>query len=87
MAFAILAFYVAFEILRFRIEPSAGIATLGLLAVLGFVGTGLSAIVGSRATMSNLGFSCGLILLMGLFFSLCMISGAVAAMLLTFASA
>lgn len=86
VGFCILSFYLAYEMLRFRIEISTGIATFFLLAVLGVVGAGLSAASGSRATMSNLGFSCGLILLMGLFFSLCMIGGAFAAMLLTFAS-
>jgi len=83
---SILSFYLAYEILRLRIEVSVGIATFLLLAVLGAVSAGLSAISGSRSTMSNLGFSCGLILLMGLFFSLCMIGGAFAAMLLTLAS-
>lgn len=83
---AILSFFISYELFRFRAEVSTGIATLSLFAVVGFVSTGLSAMAGSRATMSNLGFSCGLILLMVLFFSLCLISGAFAAMLLTFAS-
>lgn len=87
VGFSILSFFFAYEIIRLRLELSAGIATFSLLIVLGIVGTGLSAVIGSRSTLSNLGFSCGLILIMGLFFSLCMIGGAFAAMLLTFASA
>lgn len=82
----ILSFFISYEMLRFRIELSTGIATLCLLTVAGFVSTGLSAAIGSRTTMSNLGFSCGLILLMVLFFTLCLISGAFVAMLLTIAS-
>lgn len=82
----ILSFFISYELLRFRAEISTGIATLCLLTVVGLVSTVLSALVGSRATMSNLGFSCGLILLMVLFFSLCLISGAFAAMLLAIAS-
>lgn len=86
IGFGILSFYLAYEVLRLRVELSAGISTLCLLLVLGVMSTGLSSLIGSRSAMSNLGFSCGLILLMLLFFSLCMISGAFAAILLTLAS-
>lgn len=82
----ILSFFISYELLRFRIELSAGIATLCLFIIVGALSSGLSALVGSRAAMSNLGFGCGLIMLMMLFFSLCLISGAFAAMLLTIAS-
>lgn len=86
IGFGILSFYLAYEVFRLKVELSAGISTFCLLIVLGLMSTGLSSLIGSRTAMSNLGFSCGLILLMLLFFSLCMISGAFAAILLTLAS-
>lgn len=72
----ILGFYVSYGLLQLTIQISFGIATLCLLIGVGGVGTLLSAAVGSRSTLANLGFSCGVIVLTLLFFSICLLSGA-----------
>lgn len=78
----IIALYVSYRELAFSIEASAAIATLFASASLGVTGAALSAVTQSRAATSNIAFSCGLILISLLFFGLCLLVGAVAALLL-----
>ncbi len=78
----ITALYVAYQELAFSIEASAAIATFFASAVLGVTGAALSVITRTRSATSNIAFSCGLILLSVLFFGLCLLVGAVAALAL-----
>jgi len=78
----ITALYVAYRELALGIEVSAALATLFGSAVLGITGASLSAITRTRAATANIAFSCGLILLSLLFFSLCLLVGAVGAFLI-----
>lgn len=78
----IIALYVAYRELSLPIALSAGLATLFASAVLGITGALLSSITRTRAAASNIAFSCGLILLALLFFGLCLLVGAVAALIL-----
>jgi len=58
---------------------SAAIATLSLSTALGIGGAGLSTLTGSRSAISNISFSCGLIMLTFIFFGACTLIGALAA--------
>lgn len=78
----IVALYLAYREFAFRIEISAAIATFFASAVLGITGATLSAITGARSAVSNIAFSCGLILISVLFFGLCLLVGAFGALLL-----
>lgn len=78
----IIALYVSYRELAFSLQASAAIATFFSSVVLGLTGAALSAITNSRAATSNIVFSCGLIVLSLLFFGLCLLAGAVAALLL-----
>lgn len=78
----IVGFYFAYRLAHLRIELSAGIAAIALSAALGITGALLSSVTGSRSALSNIGFSCGLILLMLLFFGLCTVIGGLAATLI-----
>ncbi|MEZ4677573.1 MAG: hypothetical protein R2932_25490 [Caldilineaceae bacterium] len=78
----IVALYVSYRELSFSIEASAAIATFAASTILGITGATLSAITQTRAATSNIAFSCGLIVLSLLFFGLCLLVGAVAALLL-----
>lgn len=78
----IIALYVSYRELALSIQASAAIATFFSSVVLGLTGAALSAITNSRAVTSNIAFSCGLIVLSLLFFGLCLLAGAVAALLL-----
>jgi hypothetical protein len=78
----ITALYIAYRELSLSIELSAGLATLFASAVLGITGAALSTITRTRAAASNIAFSCGLIFLSLLFFGLCLLVGAVAALIL-----
>lgn len=79
----IITLYITYRLLGVAIELSAGIATLGASIALGVTGAGLSIITGSRAAMSNIAFSCGLLVLSALFLGICTLMGAVMALLLT----
>lgn len=83
LASGIIALYITYRLLGVAIELSAGIATLGASIALGVTGAGLSILTGSRAAMSNIAFSCGLIVISGLFLGICTLMGAVMALLLT----
>ncbi len=78
----IVALYVTYRGLAFRIEASAAIATFFASVVLGATGAALSFITRTRAAASNIAFSCGLILLSLLFLGLCLLVGAAAALVL-----
>lgn len=73
--------YVSYRVLTLNIPVSVGIATMALLVGIGMVGGGLSFLTNPRSTLSNLTFSCGLILLTILFFGLCGLAGAIGATL------
>lgn len=83
LAGGIITLYITYRLLGIAIELSAGIATLAASMALGVTGAGLSIITGSRAAMSNIAFSCGLIVISGLFLGICTLLGAVMALLLT----
>lgn len=78
----IVGFYFAFVLGGLGVEISAGLATVSLCFGLGLSGALLSSITGSRAAVGNILLSCGLIALVLLFFTLCMLTGAIAATLL-----
>ena len=78
----ITALYIAYRELAFGIEMSAAIATFFASAILGITGAALSAITRTRSAMSNIAFSCGLILLTIVFFGLCLFVGAIGAFIL-----
>lgn len=83
LAGGIITLYITYRLFGVAIELSAGLATLGASIALGVTGAGLSIITGSRAAMSNIAFSCGLIVISGLFLGICTLMGAVMALLLT----
>lgn len=86
IAGGIIALYVTYRLFALEIELSAGIATFFASVTLGITGAGLSILSGSRAAMSNIAFSCGLIVLSVLFLAVCTLIGAVTALLLTMLS-
>lgn len=75
----IIALYLTYRTFGLSIEWSVAIAVLSLSAALGCTGALLSTLTGSRAAISNIAFSCGLILITLLFFALCTLVGAIAA--------
>ncbi len=78
----IIALYLSYREFAFSIQVSAAIATFFASATLGITGAALSTLTDSRAATSNIAFSCGLILISLLFFGLCLLVGAVAALFL-----
>lgn len=74
--------YLAYVQFGLNAAASAAVATLGLCAGLGITGAAFSSLTGSRATLSNIGFGCGLIVLVLLFFGFCSLVGALAATLI-----
>jgi hypothetical protein len=83
IASGVITLYVTYRLLALEIELSAGIATFFASVALGVTGAGLSVLTGSRAAMSNIAFSCGLIVISVLFLGICTLIGAVTALLLT----
>lgn len=77
----IIALYVAYRLLLLSLPWSAGLATLAMLAVLGFTSASLSILTRSHP-LANMALSCGLLLLVLFFFGLCSFVGALAATLL-----
>lgn len=86
IASGIIVLYVTYRLLGVEIELSAGLATFGASIALGITGAGLSLVTGSRSAMSNIAFSCGLIVISVLFLGICTLLGAVTALLLTMLS-
>jgi hypothetical protein len=86
LAGGVIALYVTYRLFALEIELSAGIATFCASIMLGISGAGLSIITGSRAAMTNIAFSCGLIVISVLFLGVCTLVGAVMALLLTMVS-
>lgn len=82
IAGAVVGYFLAWELLGWRVEVSAAVAILLLCAGVGVSGALLSSVTGSRAALANIGFSCGVILLTLLFFGLCGVVGGLAATLL-----
>lgn len=82
IAGGIIALYVTYRLLALEIELSAGIATFCASVALGVTGAGLSALTNSRAALSNIAFSCGLIVISVLFLGICTLLGAVTALLI-----
>ncbi len=78
----VLGLYIAYIALDLNVQISAAVATLSLCAALGVSGASLSAITGSRSATGNIALSCGLILLVTVFFGLCTLMGAVSASLI-----
>jgi hypothetical protein len=86
IAGGIIVLYVTYRLLALEIALSAGIATFCASVALGVTGAGLSALTHSRAAMSNIAFSCGLIVISVLFLGVCTLLGAVTALLLVMVS-
>lgn len=82
IAAAVIGFYLAWEIATLRLEWSVVAGVLALCFGLGASGAFLSAVTGSRSAMTNIGMSCGLIVITLLFFGLCIVVGALAATLM-----
>jgi hypothetical protein len=82
LAGGIVTLYITYRLVGLEIELSAGLATFAASLVLGITGAGLSIITGSRAAMSNIAFSCGLIVISALFLGICTLLGALMALLL-----
>jgi hypothetical protein len=81
IAGGVLGLYIAYIALDLNVQASAAVATLALCISLGISGASLSALTGSRSTTGNIALSCGLILLVTVFFGLCTLTGAVFASL------
>ncbi|MBX3012093.1 MAG: hypothetical protein KF832_11330 [Caldilineaceae bacterium] len=86
IAGGIIVLYITYRLLALEIELSAGIATFFASITLGLTGAGLSMLSGSRAAMSNIAFSCGLIVISVLFLGICTLMGAITALLLSMLS-
>jgi len=84
VAAGVTTFFLLWEMTALRLEWSAGFSTLALLFGMGACGALLSAATGSRAAVPNILFSCGTILMLLLFFGICMVTGALGATLLLF---
>ena len=82
LGFGMIGFYLAYGVFSANIQLSAGIATFFLLGSLGLTSILLSILTNSKATVSNTGFACGLVVLTLLFFGLCTLSGAIIATLI-----
>ena len=78
----VIALYVGFSMLALSIELTAAMATLGLLCGMGVSGAIVSAVTGARHAATNMLFSCGAIVFVLLFMSVCMVFGAISATLL-----
>ena len=78
----VIALYVGFSMLQLSIQLTAAVATLGLLFGMGVSGAAMSAVTGARDAAVNMLFSCGAIVLVLLFMSVCMVFGAISATLL-----
>lgn len=79
VGFGIMGFFIAYQLVGFNIQTSGIIAILTASLGLGLAGALLSAITGSRASLANISFSCGLMVVTVLFFGLCTLAGAIAA--------
>jgi hypothetical protein len=75
----VVGLFLAWELLGWRLEWSAAVSVLALCTGVALSGGLLSAATHSRATIANIGFSCGVILLTVLFFGLCGVVGGLAA--------
>lgn len=84
MMAGVATYFILDQIFRVRLEWNVAIAVLALCFGLGATGGILSAALGSRAAVANILFSCGVILLAGLFLGLCMLLGALGATLTLF---
>ena len=82
---SVIGLYLTYTVLQWDAPPSVFVAVLAMSLTLGIVGAGLSTLTGSRAAVKNIVFSCGLVLLAGIFLGLCTVAGAVAATLLLIA--
>jgi hypothetical protein len=82
IAGGILGLYVAYIVLDLSPQLTAAVTTLALCISLGSVGALLSSLTASRAAFGNIALSCGLVVLTLLFFSLCMLAGAMTATLI-----
>lgn len=77
-----IGFYVSYQIIGIGIELTTAVALIALFIGLTVSSIGLSSLASSSALMSNLAFSCGLVVLSVLFFGLCIVSGALGATIL-----
>jgi len=75
----ILGLYVAYQLLFLIAPVSAGLATLALLAGIGVSAGVLGRLTDSRATVLNMGLSCGLVFFTAVFFGFCLLIGAITA--------
>lgn len=82
IAAGVLGLYVAYIVLDLSVQLSAAVATLSLCVALGISGSFFSSLTGSRAAIGNIALSCGVVLLVTIFFSLCTLTGAIFASLI-----
>ncbi len=82
IAAGVLGLYVAYIALDLNVQVSAAIATLSLCIALGVSGSFFTSLTGSRAATGNIALSCGLVLLVLVFFGLCTLTGALFASLI-----
>jgi hypothetical protein len=73
--------YGAYVLLQLTIQASAAVATLSLIAGTSGVAAGFSSLTDRQATLVNVALSCGLVMLMLIFFSLCLLIGVITATL------
>jgi hypothetical protein len=77
-------YFILQQLFHVRLDVSVAAAVLAACFGLGGTGAILSAAMGSRAAVPNILFSCGVILLAGLFLGMCMVIGALGATLTLF---
>jgi hypothetical protein len=82
IAGGVVALYLCYIVLDVSVQLTAFAVAVGLCLGLGLAGAGFSALTGNRAALKNIVFSCALITVTALFLGVCMLVGAVAALLL-----
>ena len=81
IAGGVVALYLSYIVLDVSVQLTVFAVVLGLCLGLGLAGAGFSALTGNRAAVKNIVFSCALIAVTTLFLGICMLVGAVAALL------
>lgn len=74
-----ITFYVAHRVLAFDLVDSFVLTLIGLTLLFGPLGIAASLLVGSPALAQNVGYGCGLMIVALLFFAVCLVVGALAA--------
>lgn len=75
----IFGLYVAYQLLYLIAPVSAALGTLALFTGIGVSAALLGRLTESRATLLNMGMSCGLVFFAAIFFGFCLLIGAISA--------